>query len=114
MRLNSENQNEQIGTSFPGDNSKHIDFVIKYREKKIEENEENAGEEETRKNHRQAFFEQLKKEGFNIEYLKFERGNYVNVYALLNCSLDRLLIEAENLKLQMHLKSVNNIKLISK
>ena len=111
MRFYTDNQDEQIGTSFPDDSGKQIDYVIKYREKKLDDNEVNDAEEENRKTYRETFFEYLEKEGFHVYYLKDEKDNHFDVYALLNCSLNRLLQEAENIKLQMKLKTVNLIRL---
>ena len=91
----------QSGTSFPGDNSKHIDYVIKYIEK---DNIENDEKEQTKTKFCAVFFEKLEKEDFQIYTLRPDKGN--EVYALLNCSLQRLKREADEVEPEL-IKSVN-------
>ena len=91
---------EQIGTSFPGDNNKHIDYVIKYK---------HEYDDASTKQKRINFFNRLKEEGLETYEIKIENKDEKcdTVYVLVNCSLDRLLKEAENIKLEMRLKTVN-------
>ena len=78
------------GTCFPNDTNKHIDYVIKYKQKeKIDDIEEKRIEKRNR------FFTPLENQGFLIYHLKDdttneedlpEKEHYSNFYALLNCS----------------------------
>ena len=102
------NKNLQLGKSFPGNNKKNIDYVIKYREK-TNVNSKEHGKQLNIQELRKAFFKCLENEDFDIYYIRLKRSNYVKVYALLNCSVDRLLREAEAVKLQMRLKTVISI-----
>lgn len=107
----------QIPTRFPNDNSKHIDYVITYKyDKRFDE--ENAHENESQKKARQDFMkkEEVRKnflkrlvdEGFDVATTQFLIGDHVNVYILLNCKIERLLQEAERVRLEMRL---NNVKI---
>ena len=99
-----EEEFHQVGTCFPNNNSKHIDYVICYRET-FDENEEFN---QKAKSARQAFFDKLKAEGVEIYYLEEKESDETVIYALIHCSLDRLLIEAEAINLEMPLKDVRN------
>ena len=95
----------------PNDRTKHIDYVIYYFDK------DNISEAELqqKQTYRDEFFKKLEKEGFVIYYLRSNFDNKKNVYALLHCSLERLMKEAERLELEMRLKYVGLIiKIICK
>lgn len=107
----------QIATHFPNDNSKRIDYVILYKyEKKLDENREtDRDDSEMRKTReefgqkealRQKFIHRLQEEGFNVAPLRRNHRDRVDIYLLLNCSIERLLDEAEKSKLEMRLKNV--------
>ena len=95
----------QVCTCFPNNNNKSIDYVICYKEIFDAENEE-LNQKAT--NARQAFFDKLKSEGVEICYLEEKESDETVIYALIHCSLDRLLIEAEAINLEMPLKDVND------
>ena len=94
--------NPQLLTSFPNQNNKLIDYVIVY-EKNDHENHEHYQRKEIQK----AFFNKLKSQGFEIYELEHKHGEKNVIFALLNCSMDRLLEEAELSRLEMMLKNVN-------
>ena len=94
-------------TSFPNDNSKHIDYVIVYSEVI---NQDESMDSKARY-YRDAFFELLKREGLEIHYLEENRSKQKRVYALIHCPLEKLLIEAESINLRMPLKDVHNFYL---
>jgi hypothetical protein len=100
-----ENQANGIDTSeagkiqnpgcFPGDNNKIIDFVIYFKET----------DDGKVKNNRRHFFRQLEKEDIETFFIKVEgrTPGTKNIFALLNCSSDRLMAEAERLELEVPL-----------
>ncbi len=94
------NKKLQILTSFPGDNTKHIDFVIVYDE--LEETPEN----ELTLTKQIEFFAELKKESFEIYNIDSTVNGEKCSYALLHCSTERLLKEAENIRLKLKIKNV--------
>ena len=91
-------------TSFPNDNSKHIDYVIVYGEVM---NQDESIENSKARYYREAFFELLKREGLEMHYLEENRSKQKRVYALIHCPLEKLLIEAESINLRMPLKDVH-------
>jgi hypothetical protein len=98
---------QHILTSFPDDNSKHIDYIITY--KKLNDKDDDKGRIEKL---RDQFFKKLIRESFDIYYLdlNLSRKNKSNVvFALLHCPNERLLKEAEIVRLEMKLKNVINI-----
>lgn len=95
-------QSRQICTSFPSQNDKHIDYVIKY-EKNLNEDEEAKID---KKSYRRLFFNLIEKENIKVTKLRIQIKNEEHVFALLHCPIERLLKEAEKIKLEMKLKSV--------
>lgn len=88
---------------FPNDPSKHIDYVIYYKE-----TPQTQKSQEVRKM-RNKFMLQLNREGFDVYTIKRKRdkpANSKSVYLLLNCSLQRLMEEAERVHLELPLKDV--------
>lgn len=89
---------------FPKCKTKHIDYVIYYKETL-----------ETQSNNellkfREKFFKKLKQEEFDCYFLKetdIKNQSLTHVYVLLNCSLDRLMDEAERIELEWPLKPVS-------
>lgn len=73
----------QLLTSFPNDNSKHIDYVIVFE--KIDEQTTDSNNQE-KFLVRKAFFEKLKEENFNIYEIETESESKTLIYCLLNCS----------------------------
>ena len=100
--------NKQILTNFPNSNSKHIDYVIIYEA--FTELDLKKKENYLIHSIREEFFNQLKKDSFYIYYIEQELNGDDNkktlIYALLHCSNERLLQEAENIRLEMKLKHV--------
>ena len=101
---NTFHKKQQILTSFPKDNEKHIDFVIVYDE--LEETPEN----EQCLIKQIEFFTELKKESFAIYNIGPTVNGEKRSYALLHCGTERLLKEAENIRLKMKIKDVKNSK----
>jgi len=95
--------NPQLLTSFPNQNDKLIDYVIVY-EKPGDEKEKHS---ERKKIVQKAFFDKLKLQGFDIYEIEDEHDEKRIVFALLNCSMDRLLEEAELSRLELIIKNVN-------
>ena len=86
---------------FPDDQKRYIDYVIYY--------EENADTTEECKKKRNAYNLKLISEGFKIKVLQEKSKKSKIYFLLLNCSLDRLMIEAERLKIEIPLKSVRTL-----
>jgi hypothetical protein len=110
------NLNSQLKLNyFPGDQTKHIDYVIYYTEKNMDGDENSRANKKIKKRKaiRFKFFDELKsKEGFEIERIvKNEEDDETSNYMLLNCSFQRLLQEAERMSLVLPLKNVNFKKL---
>lgn len=55
---------------------------------------------------REDFYKKLLDETIEIYFLDFKNGKENNVYVLLHCPLDRLLKEAEEIKLEMRINNV--------
>ena len=96
---------KQYLTSFPSQNDKHIDFVIAY--KPMQETPENM----LCLNKRYEFFNGLKKENFEIFHIESSAASNRLCYALLHCKTERLLKEAEAIRLKMKLKNVRIVLL---
>lgn len=93
----------QILTSFPNNNMKHIDYVIVYEEPRDRLDEQDLKIIQKRK----EFFENLKENSFELVDLEVDIGNgKKRVFSLLHCPLNRLLQEAEHIRLEMRLKNV--------
>ena len=90
----------QILTSFPNQNEKHIDFVIVY--KVLEEIPENL----ICLSKQVEFFTELKRQSFDIYEISPSVTGENFSYALLHCNKERLLKEAENIRLRMQIKDV--------
>ena len=86
---------------FPNDQKKYIDYVIYY--KTTPETKQEA------KKMREKFKRQLKdKEKFEIEEVLIKGSNVEeSAFLLLNCPLERLMTEAENMNLCIPLKNVS-------
>ena len=93
----------QIRTSFPNDDAKHIDYVIKYEKHSITTDDHEHIDHES---YRKLFFEEVKKQSIEIYPLEIKSDDKRHIYALLNCSMERLLVEAEAIKFEMDLKTV--------
>ena len=99
----------QLLNSFPNQNSKRIDYVIVYE--KLGEIKKNDLKNQNKLLVRSAFFAKLKAEKFDIYEIEHKKkseikGDKTTVFCLLSASTDRLLDEAELVKLQMVLKNV--------
>ena len=77
----------------PSDPRKHIDYVIYYKD-------DSEGTREKNREKRDKFELILEKEDIKVEYLQ-DKENY---YWLLSCSLERLMVQAERMKLELPLK----------
>lgn len=93
----------QMSSRFPNDNLKHIDYVIKYEEKEPEDHEQLEHE-----SYRKLFFDEIKNQSIQIYLLEVKSQGKRYIYALLHCPIERLLAEAEAIKLEMNLKTVFN------
>lgn len=109
--LKGINTEPQIPTHFPNDNRKRIDYVIvyKYVDDDIDTAKERADFAD-KEQMRKKFFDALAKENFHIQLIRF-KCNENHVYALLHCDVNRLLDEAERVKLEMRLNNVRFIKI---
>jgi len=94
--------NLQLLTSFPNQNEKLIDYVLVYD--KLDETQHTKSQSKLIA--RRAFFDKLKEEKFSIYEIEHKCENKTKIYALLNCSTERLLEEAELVRLEMILKNV--------
>ena len=91
---------KQLAHCLPNQNTKYIDYVIIYN--KTNKNEERFKfEEEIRK----EFFAELEREEFEIEFIEVTNRSQTQVYALLHCPVERLLHEAEKIRLEMRLNT---------
>ena len=95
----------QLLTSFPNDNSKHIDYVLDY---KLHDEDEFDHKKSKKEKVRQAFLKALESSAFVIQRMeeKSKVGGATQVFVLLSCSTERLLQEAETIRLEMCLKNV--------
>lgn len=92
---------KQLLNYFPNNTSKHIDYVIYYKD-----TPETLNSKEIKKM-RIRFFKKLKQEGFDYRKIEHENNdNTKSIYVLLNCSLDRLCDEAERIKIELPLRLV--------
>ena len=89
-----QNQDEQYLTSLPNENSKKIDYVIKYKQQLKSDAESKIT----------AFFKGIKEIDEKIEIVYLNDKKFT--YALLHFPLNRLLIEAESIMLEIDLKKV--------
>ena len=100
MRKNTEFRHL---TSLPNANDKHIDYVIAYRVLDENESERNATIVEMR----EAFFDELKRQqSFEIHNVEYTNEKRTYVYALLHCPHERLLKEAQTMRLELRLKRI--------
>jgi hypothetical protein len=103
MSQTAESGNHSIFTNFP-DSTKKIDYVLKY-DKPLEIDADFIEKE----SYRILFLEEVKKQSIEIYNLEIKIDTKIIVYVLLNANIERLLEEAELVKLEMKLKTVNNI-----
>lgn len=97
----------QIGTSFPNDNRKHIDYVIKYAKLQLDKiDHDDIKENIVKESYRRLFFEQVAIENIEIYDIVIKHEEKEHCYVLLNCPMKRLLTEADTTKLEMKLKTV--------
>lgn len=93
---------------FPNDPTKHIDYVLYYQHDKSNKKHDRLNDL------RNNFLSKLVQEGFEIYKLKKPQSDsqVCSTYVLLNCSLDRLMEEAERVCLEVSLKEdyLNEIK----
>jgi hypothetical protein len=99
LDADSEVQNP---TCFPNQNGKQIDYVLFYKYNLNTPPAEFNRHELVRK----TFLDRVIGEGIELEYLRYRKDSSINVFVLLHCPVERLLSEAERLKLQMNLKKV--------
>ena len=92
---------------FPNDQTKHIDYVIQFKDNA--ETDANPEFDRIRK----KFIDQLvEKEKFEIQKIVKKKDNPQNTkstYLLLHCSLERLMEEAERMRLELPLKNASSI-----
>ena len=102
IKDNNDNE-QQLLTYYPDDNLKQIDYIIKFKPPKRIEVQYRI----------EAFFKEIISHQIQVKYLNVrniqnikDENNDDFTYALLHCPLERLLIEAETIKLEMDLKKV--------
>ena len=107
----------QLCTSFPNNNTKQIDFVLHIRDKTdniINDDDENFAsnfsqseiDDYFRKYEaREAMMSEMREEGLEIyEFPPFQKRTSTHIYKLIHCPKERLLKEAEEMKLEVDLK----------
>ena len=98
-------EESQITLCFPNDNTKRIDYVIFY---KYSDQSKDKNDLELKNANRNKFLNILEKERIIIyKELKLTIKNQVHKYILLHCPTERLLQQAEKIKLEMRIKNVN-------
>ena len=102
------NVNHQLLTSFPNRNDKHIDYVLVYD--KLEGTNLDTFENKQKWTVRRAFFDRLRAERFDTYVIEQNKYNKTRVFALFSCSKERLLEEAELVRLELTLKNVSCCK----
>lgn len=102
-----ESNSYQVLTSLPNANDKHIDYVLVYRNIADDDAKINRRFKRKCTENRKRFFERLEKETFEIKNIQMDDEKNEFVYALLHCSTERLLKEAEYTNLEMKLKKVS-------
>lgn len=102
IKDNNDNE-QQLLTHYPDDNLKQIDYIIKFKPPKRIEVQYRI----------EAFFKEIISHQIQVKYLNVRNIQNIKgennddfTYALLHCPLERLLIEAETIKLEMDLKKV--------
>ena len=95
--------NPQLLNSFPNQNDKTIDYVIVY-EKPEDDKDDHI---QRRKIVQEAFFDKLKSQGFDVYEIEHKHYEKSMTFVLLNCSMDRLLEEAELSRVELIIKNVN-------
>ena len=102
IKDNNDNE-QQLLTYYPDDNLKQIDYIIKFKPPKRIEVQYRI----------EAFFKEIISHQIQVKYLNVRNIQYIKdennddfTFALLHCPLERLLIEAETIKLEMDLKKV--------
>ncbi len=84
----------------PSCNQKRIDYVIRY-------SFDSEANQELKRQYIKLFFNELKNESIEVYTLEVKNKNIKNIYALLTCPIERLLAEAEKIKIEIKL---NNVK----
>jgi len=98
-RVANLKQKPQNCTCFPND-TKRIDYVIVYNQN---DGEKNETEKEPV---RQVFFQKLREDGLDVEFIKFKTGKENHTYVLLHCPIERFMIEAERTNHEMKIDKV--------
>jgi hypothetical protein len=98
-RVTNLKQAPQNSTCFPND-TKRIDYVIVHNE-----NEDDKKETE-KESVRQMFFQKLREDGLDVEFIKFKTGKENHTYVLIHCPVERLMIEAERTNHEMKIDKV--------
>jgi hypothetical protein len=89
---------------FPNDNSKSIDYVIAYSYSKDDVDKKDF---KFKEDVRRKFLDLLKEETVDVYKIRnLESNNEYKVFILLHCSIDRLLLEAERVRLEMKISNV--------
>ena len=96
----------QITTSYPNENEKQIDFVIVYKDD--DKNKNIAYKMQVR----EEFFQKLRQENIEVKVIEFKTENENHTYALINCPNERLMIQAEKMKLRMPINPVSNFLML--
>ena len=104
--------NHQLLTSFPNRNDKNIDYVLVYD--KLEVTNFDTFENKQKWTVRRAFFDRLRAEKIDTYVIEQNKYNKTLVFALLSCSKERLLEEAELIRLELTLKNVSCLNFILK
>lgn len=94
----------QNASYFPNDNSKHIDYVLCYKQT----NEKEFGTQKNLKEWNKNKFLEILEKDFSIinEEIKYENDEKTETheFILLHCPLEHLLKQAEKIRLEMRIK----------
>jgi hypothetical protein len=101
--LNESDVDTQRLNCFPNSNEKHIDYVISCRYNESDEGSPSFEHKEAIRNH---FVERLKEESIEVYVIREKERDKIAVFYLVHCPPERLLIEAERVKLEMKIADV--------
>jgi len=99
----------QITTSFPNENEKRIDYVIVYKV-----SDEESGDKFINDAIRDEFFQKLRQEKIEVKLIEFKNEKQNLIYAILHCPNERLMVEAEKIKLAVRINKVYIYRAIKK
>ena len=92
---------------FTIDQSKHIDYVFQFKDKLYDKNKKDKSLEKEKEIRNKFLLQLMTQEGFTFQKIVKKKGKRERiVYLLLNCTLERLMQEAQRIHLELPLKDV--------